>query len=453
MSEEHRPKLLSAHGTFVGFDSNGNCLVVCTDHRDARCVRLHVEKGKAAFSVEVDGKMRYVVPSIDGFLLVDDLSTVVQRLDVIGQEGGYVSLGLNGFFFAAHPDGSLDFQPWMQIHEKFWLLHDDSVVTRILSNHWHSESLDRFVHRRDIALRPNFEIGLSDLIVTIDDLVFYAYSESDREIYLIYQKYKVERLILFKPLIYFCAYGDQRSFDLLACSLRSFEKYGRFDGDYAIVTDKSSDYIEKTLSFIDRERITVIMLPVVDVIDMVSARYKITDCAVFQHYQPIIYSDFDIVCNAPIANLCERALTSGKPLLRSEGTIDLVHYGSVLIQGDEHLRRTKDLGFNSGVIAFKNIDAVRASFRMIVACMYSHIRSGLPRYDTTAYDQSAANYVFNKMIDFDIHEMDNYVFPWPPAENEHISGRGLIHFCGGVGAGHKVDRIISYYEYLERQPR
>ncbi|WP_298954420.1 hypothetical protein [uncultured Methylobacterium sp.] len=443
------PKLVTVHGQVVSFDTDTHSLVASNNIRSAQAVRM-VEIDGLGYLYFTDETKSTVYIAFDGGATraVAALPNRSCAFGLSSHGAGFVYLEQNGLFVSAEPDGTMNLKPWMEVYERFWLLQDDSVESILIDNDWISVSLRQRIPQKDISFAGNFTLKVGAFSISLVDLARYSYADRGRSVYLIHDKYKIERLDIFNPLLYFSAYGKENSFILLRMCISSIEKSGDYDGDYMIVTNKSEAYIRSVLDFIDPERLHVVFVPVHDVIDMVCARFKVYDVDLIRSYQPIMYCDFDIVCNASILEtLIKISLRSGVSV-KSEGAIDLPHYGSVLIAGDEHCKPQQLLGFNSGVIGFRNIDDVDCVFKAVIHSIYSHLRHGLPRTSREAYDQPAANYIFSKLSGYDLDIMDAFVHPWPPERNEDITGRGLVHFCGGVGADHKVNRIKSYYEYI-----
>ena len=443
------PALLSVHGTFLAFSLQSREFYTTDSVDGAETIYVSLSGRRAhLFVLDGDGGQVFVAPSNFGHVVSPDAGEHASTVAYLPQEGGFAYFETNGFYLSCNPDRSADLKIYKEIYEKFWLFHANSIVDCILRNTWLSTSMHRIVQPSEIRLEHGFQIMIGEIRCNLTDLADYSYVPGATEVYFIYDNYKAERLSLFNPLIYFCAYGGDESFDLLSMCVRSYETYGSFTGTYMIMTNKDATYVVDKLDFIDRRRLLVKYVPVVDVIDMVCSRFKISGLRNLSSFQPIVYSDFDIVCNADISNFLTEVMCEPMACVKTEGEINLEHYGSVLISDDAHCRAKNRLGFNSGVIAFKNIELVRAEFEMVTKCIYSNLRHGLSRQSTEAYDQPVANYIFNKLSNYNTSVCEKYVHPWPPVENAHITGRGLVHFCGGVGALHKIDRVRSYFDHL-----
>ena len=447
MSNEYL--VLSSFATFLAFDEKAQCVVWRDTIRPHLMVKVVLD-GTSVHFVTTDerGTTWFLFPGFAEVSRFPSREGVVERCSLVDRGNGLVSIETNGFHLSAADPLRAAFRPPLEEGALLWLYEEGSIVDRVLARTWFSTSLGRVVPRYEIGLRPGFRLDLGGIDYALTDMVRFGHIANSREIYLIYDKYKVERLELYRPLIYFSAFGQDESYEMLSLCISSFSKFGRYDGDYLIITDRSRASIVSLLYFVPPSRIHVINHLAVDVIDMVSARFRLAEVARFDAYQPILYSDFDIICNADIAPFLERIFRTADICLRTEGLIELVPYGWPLIEADAHAPRRSALGFNSGVIGFRNVESVRSIFSMVVNSLHCHLSHGLSRHAFEAYDQPVANYVFNKLRSFNSEVCDDYVHPWPPLDFEDIRGRGLVHFCGGVGSEHKIDRVRGYYHHV-----
>ena len=444
--------LLSRWGSFLAFDAKSKALFWTKKILPHAMVRLEIEGTVIQFTTYDDkGNCSYLLPVQSATIQFASREKVIDHYSLVPRGNGLFSIEKNGFCLSASRETALSFRPRSEEDEVFWLYDEVSLAHHLLSGpSWFSSSLRRIVQSREIELIYDFRLKVGEIVYSLSDIQRFGYSRGEVEIYLIYERYKVERLELYRPLIYFVAYGHRDAFSMLSTCIASLERLGKYKGDYLIITDRPREALLSELYFVNQSRILVENVVAVDVIDMVCARFKIGDMQRLRAYQPVLYSDFDVICNSDIDPLLERVFRLDQLCLKTEGAIDLIHYGSVLIEADAH-SITRGHGFNSGIIAFRNVETVRPVFQMVINSLYSHLAHGLSREATEAYDQPVSNYVIHKLTPFDTALLDEYVHPWPPLEDSEIKGKGLVHFCGGVGPHHKVDRIRNYYNYLLRQ--
>ncbi|WP_144439961.1 hypothetical protein [Methylobacterium sp. AMS5] len=458
----HCMHCLSTHGQVLIYDKITGELRTSPNVDHQHIISVQIANGKANLSFEDEGETWYVMPSNFGSSIYSTPQMVAEKLNVSFVDEEFVYFDINGQQLSAEPDGTVDFKVWREVYEKFWLFSSQSLPILLLNNSWYSISLKRIIEKSQITFKPNFIIKVGEIEFGIKNVNKYGCNIDGKQIYLSYGTYKVEKLLLFKPLMYFSAYGRDQSFFLLKMCIDSIERFGCYDGNYLIITNKSEIFIRSLLDFVPPDRLQLAAIPVVDETDMVCARFKVIDVDSINLYQPIVYSDFDIICNGSIKDMLGDIVgndpaNSSTIFVKSEGPLDHQSYGGVLTladetatigRGDRFSIIRSPIGFNSGVIGFRNAEHVRGDFTAVVSCIYFQIENGTDRQSYEVYDQPAANYVYNKIASYDVSLIDKYIHPWPPLENEKIVDKGLIHFCGGVGPMHKVDRIKSYYDYI-----
>ncbi|MGG3812747.1 hypothetical protein ABEV34_14010 [Methylorubrum rhodesianum] len=443
-------KCISIHGGVLYFSEAEKALRAGEDINHPQVVRVIIEGNSAFFSYRDSyGDVRYVMPSNHGLTTYKSKDFIADPMRAIAYVDTYMYFEKNRFFLSCNPDGSVDFKVYMEIYERFFLLPDDSLHSSILSNDWYSQERKAVVRKSQIAIADNFRINFGGVYLSFDSLTNYT-SMGDKEFSVVYDEFKIDRISLYNPAIYFSAFGREQSFTLLNMCIRSIEAHGNFDGRYLIISNRDEDYIYTLLDFIEPERLEIIAMPVIDEIDMVCARFKISGLSTIQQYQPVLYMDTDIICNSPIDNLFLEIMAGKSNIfVKAEGELSLDPYGGVLTSKDENAEITyPNVGFSTGVIGFRNTQRVKIDFESIVNCIYLQIQTGTDRHSHQVYDQPVANYYFNKLSSYDVVAVDRFIHGWPPIENDQITGKGLIHFCGGVGPMHKIDRIKSYFEHV-----
>lgn len=443
-------KCISIHGGILYFSETEKALRTGDDINHPQVVRIVIEGTWAFFSYKDSyGAERYVMPSNYGVATYASRDLIADPMKAIAYVDTYMYFEKNRFFLSSNPDGSVDFKVYMEVYERFFLLPDDSLQSRLLSNDWYSLERKAVVRRSQITIADNFRINFGGAYLSFDSLSNYT-SLGDKEFSVVFDEFRIDRISLYNPLIYFSSFGREQSFTLLYMCIRSIEAHGNYDGNYLIITNRDEDYIYRLVDFVDPKRLKVIAMPVIDEIDMVCARFKISDLSVTQQYQPVLYMDTDIICNSPIDDLFLEIL-GGKSniFVKVEGELLLDPYGGNLTSKDENAEIIyPNVGFSTGVIGFRNTQCVRIDFESIVNCIYLQIQTGTNRHSHQVYDQPVANYYYNKLSSYDVVAIDRFIHGWPPIENEQIAGKGLIHFCGGVGPMHKIDRLKSYFEYV-----
>ncbi|WP_455974151.1 hypothetical protein [Methylorubrum populi] len=448
---EQMYKCISTHGGVLYFSENEQSLRSTHDINHPHVVTVTIEGNKAYLSYVNDfGETLYVMPSNFGSAVYGSKELIADAFRIIKISDSYAYFEKNRFYLSSNPDGSVDLKIYMEVYEKFFLASDTCLPLRLLQDNWFSMDRDRIIDRSEIKFISGFRLDFGGVVINLDSLESFAYAHADNECTIIYDGFKIDRIYRYRPLIYLSSFGREQSFTLLNMCIRSIEEHGDYSGDYLIVTNKSEDYIYRLLDFLPQSRVKIAAMPVIDEADMVCARFKVATLPVTQSYQPILYTDTDVICNSSIQEMLTAILRGDEKIyVKAEGDLSLDPYGGYLTSRDDnaHVVPPK-IGFSTGVIGFKNATIVAQDFSSIVNCIYSQIQAGTDRHSHQIYDQPVANYYYNKLSTYNVDAIDRFVHGWPPIENEHITGKGLIHFCGGVGPMHKIDRIKSYFGHV-----
>lgn len=448
---EQAYKCISTHGGVLYFSENEQVLRTSHDINHPHVVNVIFDGCRAYLSYVDDiGNRLYVMPSNFGSAIYSSKELISDALKAKNFSNNYVYFEKNGFYLSSNPDGSVDFKVYMEVYEKFYLVSESCLPLKLLHDSWFSSDQNRVVDKSEIKFISDFRMDFGGVVISLNSIDNYSYIQDDKEITIVYDGFKIDRIYRYRPLIYLSSFGREQSFTLLNMCIRSIEAHGCYSGDYLVVTNKPEDYIYRLLDFLPRSRIKIAAMPVIDEADMVCARFKVAALPIMQAYQPILYTDTDVICNSSVQVLFAEILRGIERIyVKAEGELSLDPYGGYLTSRDEnaHIVPPK-VGFSTGVIGFKSTATIAQDFTSIVNCIYSQIQAGTDRHSHQVYDQPVANYYYNKLSTYNVLAIDRFVHGWPPIENEHITGKGLIHFCGGVGPMHKIDRIKSYFNYV-----
>ena len=272
-------------------------------------------------------------------------------------------------------------------------------------------------------------------------------------LFLCHDDWKIRHYVLYRPLVYLAAFGRHDIFQSAEIAIRSLFDHGQWDGDVLLITDAEHRDFPARLPAAMRARTIVAIVPAHDVLDYTLARYKVVDLPEAAPYQPILYIDTDIVCDAPLHALTRATLAS--PQLHACPEFPLGRpgdfYGQSMLTADGVDFDPAQPGFSSGTLAFRDVETQRTVFRTIVATAY-RVASLADRRDVFEYfDQPIFNYVTYKARAVSGSLLENflriYINNQPPL-TEPV-GKGLVHFAGGVGnAEPKLTHMMRYLELL-----
>lgn len=239
-----------------------------------------------------------------------------------------------------------------------------------------------------------------------------------------------------KPLIYFCAFGDEAQFAMLSVALESLATFSRVRCDIVVLTNAASQEIlsRYLAAFRKTLRITVKHVEAADVQQYTHARYRIVRFDELRHHGPVLYLDTDIVCDGDLRPLLRKLRTVQGICALPEGHLLSPHgfWGRTLFLQDPGLGvRPSDPGISTGVLGGASIAALRRPFGLILDHIEAWFAAGnAPLF----YDQANANYVMVKHGLFDGTVMGEHLRVVGHEADADPSRRlGLAHFAGGVG--------------------
>ena len=327
----------------------------------------------------------------------------------------------------------------------------------ILLNSWAQAVPAKVFAPADIAVGEDFTICFGVCKVSAADVVrllrgpVAARASNSLEIVTLFEGWKVLALRLYRPLVYLVAFGRPDIFESAELAIASLRTHGGPQCDVMVITDRqhgaASDY-----SF--GHGVTTVVLQAEDIMDFALARYGIAEFACTHAYQPILYLDTDVVCNAPLDGLFRTLCFSDDLHVVPEGLLldELDFYGRTLFQLDAGVGSDTDLGFSTGILAFRNTRHVQGLFRLILESTWEYARSAMTRDAFSAFDQPIANYVVRKNFptprSLEAWAVVSLYVKEPSYAPE--SRLGLIHFAGGVGnATPKIERMRQYLQRLD----
>ncbi|CAI3934001.1 MULTISPECIES: glycosyltransferase [Commensalibacter] len=298
-------------------------------------------------------------------------------------------------------------------------------------------------------------------ITVCDQDILNACPSSDisnlQEFHILHDSWKAASFKIYRPLIYFCAFGKNEIFECVYTAIQSLIEFGHWQHDIAILTseDKKDDFQLLLLlaSLNLKKRLHLIIVPASEKIDWYISRYRI-DHPIFKKAQPILYLDTDIMCDAPLDELLISLINS--PLIHAckEGVIDEggpetsgYWYGWRLMQEDHVPFNPKGFGFSSGVLLFNNTKTTQPFFDMIRRSTNGFIQKN--GYNGVSYDQRFANYILLKFKQVEINILEKWVYLYriPQQTTLTPSGnnkRGLVHFLNSS----TENKLITMKKYL-----
>ena len=214
-----------------------------------------------------------------------------------------------------------------------------------------------------------------------------------------------------------------------AVSVRSLIRFGRYQGQIVVLTDRAPAELAEMLPAECMARVTIIPFQPHDRPGFMVARYLILDWPDAARYQPLLYVDADIVFDRDVTPMLHAIAMSDRiaapvelmsPLARNASV------GAALLQRDFLLSRIHGRDSIPALWEIPNVRAHAETLRLIRRIIANHSllhgRGALPYAD-----QEIANYVSFRLANFDTALISRFVRYG--GENAHLGERcGLVHF-------------------------
>ncbi|GJD63644.1 hypothetical protein [Methylobacterium frigidaeris] len=365
-----------------------------------------------------------------------------------------------GFLGAAAENDIFDDKQELGSWEKFRLVSrrelDDLHV--IATCKWISKPSGDYYEDCRLSFGREFVVNLGNLSLSFDKpfRVFRDPANPDgmpREFIAFYDDWKIGRFIRYNPLVYLVAYGAERIFKMLQISLNSLAEFGKYGGDIAVITDKTKEEVAPYIPRAFDGRWYVVHEPAHDFVGFCKARYQISRWEYASSYQPILYTDTDVIFDSPTDPILAKLLLAGKFAAQREGTRPLATSDSVgasLLSEDKCVVGDRK-GFNSGIICIPNASDFNEAMLAISECIDRYARAR-GRQSLGWFDQAIANYVTFKLCEVDVDILDLHT-RWGGRDALHggVYPRGFVHLWGGKDKVSQMQELTESLKGASRQ--
>ena len=218
--------------------------------------------------------------------------------------------------------------------------------------------------------------------------------------------------------------------DLFFLLLESISIYGNIQsGEFEIILYTTSEFASKIISskLYDAQYTHIFINDSYTTMEHACmSRYDIFSIPGIQKYEKILYLDTDILVFGDLRQVFAMCQTNQLYALE-EGELTHEYWGGKLFSETEKQILKNTLGFSSGILLFRNCDAIRTLFNDVRKDAV--VRKELMN---CVFDQPYLNYhahkkglVFGKMQDYFTTRYE--------IEKSIQNIRHIVHFCGGVG--------------------
>ncbi|WP_081107373.1 glycosyltransferase [Gluconobacter potus] len=370
-------------------------------------------------------------------------------------------------YLTAHLDGTVRiFQEHSNPWERFLVLTQTELekLHLFITNDWIDET-GRKIGRTDIRILEDFQIQVGDNIFSISESftsdsgspVVRTREGQPCEIVLWHDRWMPHRYRLFRPLVYFCSFGEFYM-NTLELSLQSLSEFGKYDGDILIVTDLTEDTLRAHCPSTAFFKCHIWNLHGQANLDFYAARFRITEWKPLYQFSPLLYMDTDIVVDKDINTSFETIFKSNSISAQMEAFSTIqegTSVGSELFKMDP---RSMDFdldkpGFNSGIISIPRIEDFDFILKIIHSCIYRFSEKMQNRKSLSHFDQSIANYICTITQSVDLKFLTEKVsYYWNNAirmNDSHLSERPKMLYTGFVHFWGTPDRTRAMSSYMQ----
>lgn len=382
--------------------------------------------------------------------------------------GRAVSVRFGGTVLTATPDGATaQDRPTAGAWETFLALGDDEYADLqfLLGADWVIGS-KTVAPAADVALTPGFGLRIGPLAVDLRyntpllrDVPRGAPAGSGAPRFwsatLLVDGWRLETIHLYRPLVFYSAARAVPALTQAFLSIQSLLEFGGYDGAVHVITDREHHEFARAVPALAPERLTVQSVHPTDRTGLLAARYCILDWPPAWAFQPLLYLDSDVVCDAPLQPVLAAAASAGRlsapaelfsPLDSNPGVgANLFREDGVDVAGR--------VGFNTGTLGIPNLPEFGGAIEAIRTVLSNH--SDLRGRGSLGWvDQPVANYVgaVTGLVDTDT------LTPFVRHTGQQDDGvtdqrRGLAHFWVPRPDGMaKQDAMLRYMQALRAAP-
>lgn len=344
--------------------------------------------------------------------------------------------------------------------EHFLIIEPEEVadLMRLLANRWVLHRTDTVIEPGDMAIEERFRLRFGPLMLALADILPLSharrFAEPDQAGFyqadLFVDGWKIERVSLYRPLVYYAAFGPDTKLQLplLGLSLQSLVEFGGYRDEVLVFTDRDAAAVAPFVPPALHGKVHVTTLRAGQVIDYKLARYQIVHSRVAAGCQPLLYLDTDVMFDTAVQPMLVELARSDCPNAPQEGArvADTQPLGAELVQADG-VDVGDRRGFNSGTIGFPNLTVAGSHLRLVEDALVRFAAAHSP--GKVWQDQPMANYVAVKTGGVATGLLSRYVrFDHPlylgRPDVTPDGRRGIVHFWSGATAAVKRDAMQAY---------
>jgi hypothetical protein len=347
--------------------------------------------------------------------------------------------------------------------ESFLFVTEDdfAAIKHIFGNDWIRASSKQVCRAASIRFREGFILAIGDLELDLRyNLPFLPHNEMPAleesgamSFNVLIDGWKIERIHLYRPFIYFTAFGSPYALEQAYTAIASLIEFGGYDGHVHVITDQPAESFLQNIPSLLPERITVQNLASQDWVGYVAAKYCILDWVYAYNFQPLLFLDTDVVCDAPLEPLLATIVALDRMSAPLEDVSSLQtnpSVGASLIQRSG-LDARFACGVNGGTVGIPNLRGSSEIMELTRTIITNHSEI-FGRDHFRWVDQEVLNYVSFCVGNFDSSALLRFIrYGWENDEFDATRRLGLVHFWPPVADRPKLDRMKDYIQSIRTQ--
>lgn len=367
-------------------------------------------------------------------------------------DGPLLSLGSRGIWISSRPNHELQESAVRDAWERFFPVTLETLkFLLVISNYgFFSSNLQRAVGAHEISVKE-FNINYHNNTIPLSDNSNFSLDESTN--FLLSDRLSIDAVNHLNPAIYMCCFGLESLLLMANILISSAQWFSGVKFSFIIFTDLEEEFVRSHISVSISPSVSIICLAAFGKIEKYYARYTVTQHQMMKQFQPVIYCDVDVVCNANLELLVEAMLLGHGIYCNFE------EHGSAWSVGwfisdfpsrDQYLEPLSVRALNSGVFGYRNYQTVADAVRVI-----DKISRQISRHHGIGYlalDQGVMNYCLLKLSMINDKILAGKVINRPVGDFIDIPRIGFAHFCGENKSKYqnKESRMGAYFEFCKK---
>jgi hypothetical protein len=474
LAADDRYFIASSHGTILYADPDAPCVrhAPLTSAPLNLVLQLNGSRGRLIMTGESSSEQNQIRFAHQGSDILMGAESREFDCVITGVADDGISIRIGKQYLSADRDGVVRHdRASYRDGEPFRLVtHDMLMELALLSQHsWLSHGDRRLVSLDDdrIDLRRELRFGPARLeLAEMRKSLFFEGADGNggklpARLHTVGTSGAAHSFSRFKPLVYYCVYGHDSYYECLRLSLTSLALHGRYRGTIGLACDRPASEIMGFIPAPFKDRVIVTATSK----DRGWFNQYYLDHGLYEEFQPVLYTDVDVVFDCDITNLLIDILRQEKVCCATEAGAypDLAarpprdwadwrgdYFGHYLYAQEPELPDPSVPVGNAGIVGFDKVARIRAVNDLVKAVASRQT----PQHLKTFGDQPILNYVLHKtsLGDFDL--MSRYcrlarnLEDAPPTER-----RGMVHFhltTNALNASDKSSVMAAYLDALER---